>query len=73
MFCGKCGKKLDENAKFCPYCGASNSQKKLSENKTTFIDPMSTKKKHKRIRTIVIGAVIIAVVGIAAIVVRQKN
>lgn len=23
MFCGKCGKKVEDGAKFCPYCGAS--------------------------------------------------
>lgn len=22
MFCGKCGKQIEDNAKFCPYCGA---------------------------------------------------
>lgn len=24
MFCGKCGKEMDRQAKFCPYCGAEN-------------------------------------------------
>ena len=23
MFCGKCGKQVDENNKFCPYCGTA--------------------------------------------------
>ena len=21
MFCGKCGKKIEDKVKFCPYCG----------------------------------------------------
>lgn len=73
MFCGNCGKKIDENAKFCLYCGAPNSHKRLLENEMTFTDPISAPKKHKRIRKIVIGAVIIVVVGIGVIAVRQKK
>ena len=59
MFCGNCGKKIDENAKFCPYCGVSVNKKLLKDEKT-FPDPILAQKKYKRIRTIVIGAVIIA-------------
>lgn len=72
MFCGNCGKKIDENAKFCPYCGVSVNKKLLKDEKT-FPDPILAQKKHKRIRTIVIGAVIIAAVGIGAVAVRQKK
>ena len=72
MFCGNCGKKIDENAKFCPYCGVSVNKKLLKDEKT-FPDPILAQKKYKRIRTIVIGAVIIAAVGIGAVAVRQKK
>lgn len=24
MYCGKCGKEIDQSVKFCPYCGAEN-------------------------------------------------
>lgn len=27
MFCGKCGKEMDPNAKFCPHCGAENQNR----------------------------------------------
>lgn len=72
MFCGNCGKKIDENAKFCPYCGVSVNKRLLKDEKT-FPDPILAQKKHKRIRTIVIGAVIIAAVGIGAVAVKQKK
>lgn len=72
MFCGNCGKKIDENAKFCPYCGVSVNKKLLKDEKT-FPDSILAQKKHKRIRTIVIGTVIIAAVGIGAVAVRQKK
>lgn len=26
MYCGKCGKQIDDGARFCPYCGAEQSQ-----------------------------------------------
>lgn len=35
MFCGKCGKQIDEKAKFCPYCGATvgNENNKIKDKK----------------------------------------
>jgi hypothetical protein len=27
MFCGNCGKEIDENAKFCPYCGSATDSR----------------------------------------------
>ncbi|WP_432628932.1 YARHG domain-containing protein [Brotaphodocola sp.] len=32
MFCGKCGKQIDEKAKFCPYCGAIIETDKKNKN-----------------------------------------
>lgn len=32
MFCGNCGKKVDEKWKNCPYCGASLSEKPKKDN-----------------------------------------
>ena len=43
------------------------------KDEKTFPDPILAQKKHKSIRTIVIGAVIIAAVGIGAVAVRQKK
>lgn len=31
MFCAKCGKEMDDNAKFCPSCGAGTSGETVSE------------------------------------------
>ena len=28
MYCKKCGKELDDEAKFCPYCGTSTRDEK---------------------------------------------
>ena len=73
MFCGNCGKKKQMKMQsFCPYCGVSVNKKLLKDEKT-FPDPILAQKKYKRIRTIVIGAVIIAAVGIGAVAVRQKK
>ena len=30
MFCGKCGKEMDNSARFCPYCGAENLEAKAA-------------------------------------------
>ena len=30
MFCGKCGKEIDNSARFCPYCGAENLEAKAA-------------------------------------------
>ena len=31
MFCAKCGKEMDDNAKFCPSCGAEASGETAAE------------------------------------------
>ena len=31
MFCAKCGKEMEDNAKFCPSCGAEASGETMSE------------------------------------------
>lgn len=48
MFCTKCGKKIQDDAKFCPYCGATVepiadlSQQQVHERRqTTIIRPAS--------------------------------
>lgn len=37
MFCGKCGKEIADNVKFCPYCGSENQNavKTASANSST--------------------------------------
>ncbi|MDN6735986.1 MAG: zinc-ribbon domain-containing protein [Tetragenococcus koreensis] len=38
MYCSNCGNKIEEGAKFCPFCGASQNE---SEIKTTQINTSS--------------------------------
>lgn len=56
MFCGKCGKQIDEKAKFCPYCGA-----------TIGIDKKSKKKSRKdiisKINIAIITVILLIIVG----------
>ena len=35
MFCGKCGKKIEDKVKFCPYCGTPVDQKMATGKKNT--------------------------------------
>ena len=58
MFCGNCGKQIDNNSSFCPYCGAS-------VNGNTGHKP-----KHKndnKIKRIVVVALIVLAIAIVAI------
>lgn len=64
MFCGKCGKKLKENAKYCPRCGekireennvniiqesASENNVHQDENKYLFLNSLSQKRRDQLI------------------------
>lgn len=53
MFCIKCGKKVDEDIKYCDKCNASNNNVKIEEeskqsiNNNTSIDIGHKKEKRK--------------------------
>ena len=79
MFCKKCGRKLPDNAKFCPGCGLSVEQKATTdkmENKSSAVqslrenmdgdmkDNPSKKRKSGRIAIVILGMVVIVVAGI---------
>lgn len=59
MFCGKCGKKIEDKVKFCPYCGTPVDQK------------MATGKKNTRK---IVGAIlVIAIIAAAALLWSQRK
>ena len=59
MFCGKCGKKIEDKVKFCPYCGTPVDQK------------MATRKKNTRK---IVGAIlVIAIIAAAALLWSQRK
>lgn len=45
MYCKNCGKEIDENVNFCPYCGASQSSTSHNTNGTDY-DPFNEKKEY---------------------------
>lgn len=38
MICNKCKKEIDDNSKFCDYCGNVINEKKKPNNKNNFVD-----------------------------------
>ncbi|WP_432627123.1 YARHG domain-containing protein [Brotaphodocola sp.] len=57
MFCGKCGKQIDEKAKFCPYCGVTIGTDKKSKKK-------SKKNIVSKINIVIITVILLIIVGI---------
>ena len=58
MFCPKCGKEIDDNAKFCGFCGNKISIEEISDNDVT--RPKSSKNSKK----IIIFVLSIVMIGI---------
>ena len=51
MYCGKCGKQINDNSKFCSYCGYENCiLKNVSNEKNT--NPIIANKRTDRIYVI---------------------
>ena len=65
MFCGKCGKKVEEGTKFCPGCGekvvAKKEEKKVEEKKVVKAEPVkeAPKRKGLAIAGLVLGIIAI--------------
>lgn len=66
MFCGNCGKHIDDDAKFCEYCGANINDDTTSTDKVTDTIAMSKKSKKKPIILAVVSAVILFIAAIVA-------
>lgn len=53
MFCGKCGKEMADNAKFCPHCGERNTNAAQAGVIGTRAQPMSISVKNKNLFEII--------------------
>lgn len=45
MFCRKCGKEISDEAKFCPYCGATTSCNDVQPDNQVVLKSNSSSKK----------------------------
>ncbi|MBP5343438.1 zinc-ribbon domain-containing protein [bacterium] len=48
MFCSNCGKEIDDNSKYCPYCGAINEFDGTTSTKTVVEE--NNDKRYERFR-----------------------
>jgi|GEM_PF-2477406 len=62
MFCDKCGAEYDENAKFCPKCGAPTANFNPSDSRFVFTDTNTVQKKKPYYAITLITAIIVAAV-----------
>ncbi len=71
MFCGKCGKQIEDHAKFCPYCGAETGvevENKKVRRKAAPAPGKITEAPEKREKSkSKVGIVIAGLVGVCAI------
>jgi hypothetical protein len=68
MFCAKCGKEMDDNAKFCPSCGADTSGETMSKQpaqQVPYSEPAATFEQPSEPSSgIGIGALICGIIGL---------
>ncbi len=88
MYCGNCGKKLNDNARFCPYCGEKTDyveKTSVTPNiQEVSYDPqritpnmidagVEDNANRLNVKIIVLAIVIIAIVAGAVVFITQKN
>lgn len=75
MFCGKCGTKNEDNAKFCVNCGEkfNNSQMEKSEPVTKLNLLGSANDKNRKVGIAAVAIVIIMAIGIIAVLLRGRS
>ena len=68
MHCRKCGKEIEENSKFCPYCGfdLKEGQDKVTDTKKQNVqlqkEDKSVSPKKWVIPTVIVAGIIIVVI-----------
>ena len=69
MFCGSCGKEIEDGAKFCTYCGAK------TESKDDVINEAPPKKKKGALKWIAVGILVLVVlfIGISSVKTTKRN
>lgn len=65
MFCRMCGKQIDDDAKFCPECGASQAETPVVDFTLNTSSSQPVKKNNKKLLAVLIP--VIAVILVAAI------
>ena len=61
MFCKKCGREINDNAKFCPYCGQSTNEE-VYNVKEQKIEIKEQNKETAELNTITITFLIVTVI-----------
>ncbi len=69
MYCSKCGKELNENAKFCDSCGTKVEGKEKVENE----EKAKKKSSNATIIVVILIAGILAICVVVGIIIMQKN
>jgi len=64
MFCSKCGKQIEDNAKFCPYCGQKTYLGEKADEAASPIARVSHRKRNWIIAAAATVAVALAAFGI---------
>lgn len=72
MFCGKCGKQIEDHAKFCPYCGAETGIKIERKNpkkeqpqelEKVAEEPVKVHKSKRRAGIVAVGIVCVCAIA----------
>ena len=71
MYCKKCGNELDEDAKFCPECGAKKEENDVEIEEKQ--ENSNNKKSKKTLMVTIIAIIIILLIAIICYILYQKN
>lgn len=72
MFCGKCGNKIDDGAKFCPSCGASVEKQENMTVSSASDRERGKKKSKKGILIFILIILVVLFIGLAICWIQKK-
>lgn len=64
MYCQKCGKKIEEESRFCPYCGAKSASEPEQKKQTVPVKKEKKERKKKKTPVIIVAIAVLGVLGI---------